>query len=54
MRRVVLIDGENLMYGLRTMLGESENKAARSAIKGFNFRGLIEELLADNLPAEVL
>ena len=54
MRRIVLIDGENLVYGLRHLLGEKDEKALRSAIDGFNFRGLIEELLADNLPAEIL
>jgi len=54
MRRIVLIDGENLVYGLRHLLGEDGEKALRSAVDGFNFRGLIEELLADNLPAEIL
>lgn len=54
MRRIVLIDGENLVYGLRHLLGENDNKAPRSVIDGFNFRGLIEELLADNLPSEIL
>jgi uncharacterized LabA/DUF88 family protein len=54
MRRVVLIDGENLVYGIRHLLGNKDNKAARSVAGNFNFRGLIEELLADNLPTEVL
>ena len=54
MRRVVLIDGENLVYGLRHLLGSKSIKAARSAVENFNFRGLIDELLADNLPSEVL
>ena len=54
MRRVVLIDGENLVYGLRHLLGSKSIKAARSAVENFIFRGLIDELLADNLPSEVL
>jgi uncharacterized LabA/DUF88 family protein len=48
---MVLIDGENLVYGLRHLLGENEDRAQRSAVGGFNFR---EELLADNLPSEIL
>lgn len=54
MRRIVLIDGENLVYGIRHMLGDGINKAPRSAADNFNFRGLIDELLADGLPCEVL
>jgi len=54
MKRIVLIDGENLVYGLRHMLGKSSSKAPRSAVENFNFRGLIEEILADNIPSEIL
>ena len=54
MRRIVLIDGENLVYGLRYLLGKKDVKAPRSTVENFNFRGLIEELLADNLPVEIL
>lgn len=54
MRRIVLIDGENLVYGLRHMLGDEANKAPRSHVDGFNFRGLIEELLSDNMPSQIL
>ncbi|MEI7917758.1 MAG: NYN domain-containing protein [Candidatus Saccharibacteria bacterium] len=54
MKRIVLIDGENLVYGLRHLLGSNGNKADRSVIKGFNFRGLLEEILADNIPSEIL
>ncbi len=54
MRRIVLIDGENLAYGLRHLLGKNGNKASRTAIEDFNFRGLMEELLADGLPSEIL
>lgn len=54
MRRIVLIDGENLVYGLRHLLGVDGKKAVRSVVDGFNFRGLIEEMLADNPPSEIL
>lgn len=54
MKRIVLIDGENLVYGLRHLLGKKGNKAPRSALENFNFRGLVEEILADNLPSEIL
>ncbi len=36
------------------LLGDNGNKATRSVVENYNFRGLIEELLADNLPSEVL
>jgi hypothetical protein len=54
MKRIVLIDGENLVYGLRHLLGENDKRASRASLDKFNFRGLIEELLADNLPSEIL
>lgn len=54
MKRIVLIDGENLVYGLRHLLGDGTNKAVRSEIDNFNFRGLMEELLSDDLPTEIL
>ena len=54
MRRIVLIDGENLVYGIRYMLGSDGKKAPRSAIENFNFRGLLEDLLSDNMPSEIL
>lgn len=54
MRRIVLIDGENLAYALRHLLGNEEQKANRSAIENFNFRGLLEELLADAKPTDIL
>ncbi len=53
MNRIVLIDGENLLYGLRQLVGGSE-RASREAFEGYDFRGLIEELLADELPSEIL
>lgn len=54
MKRIVLIDGENLVYGLRHLLGMNDKRASRESLDNFNFRGLIEELLADNLPSEIL
>ncbi len=54
MKRIVLIDGENLVYGLRHLLGTDEQKASRTEINGFNFRGLLEEILQDNLPTQIL
>ncbi len=47
MKRIVLIDGENFVYGLRTLLGDEE-KAPRSAIDSLNMRAMLDELLADN------
>lgn len=54
MRRIVLIDGENLVYGLRHIMGAEGENAPRSVVDNFDFRGLIEELLSDNPPSEIL
>lgn len=54
MRRIVLIDGENLVYGICHLLDNNSRKSIHSVVENFNFRGLIEELLADNLPTEIL
>ena len=54
MKRIVLIDGENLMYGMRHLLGSDGVLAERAILSGFNFRGLLEEVLADSLPNEIL
>lgn len=54
MRRIVLIDGENLVYALRFMLSENDDKMPRSVIDSFDFRGLFEDILSDNLPSEIL
>lgn len=50
----MLIDGENLTYGLRHLLGIGGVMAERSVLNGFDFRGLVEEILADGLPNEIL
>jgi uncharacterized LabA/DUF88 family protein len=54
MRRIVLIDGENLNYGLRHLLGSNGKLADRLTLSGFNYRGLLEEVLADSAPSEIL
>ena len=54
MKRIVLIDGENLTYGMRHLLGSDGVLAERAILSGFNFRGLLEEVLADSLPNEIL
>lgn len=54
MRRVVLIDGENLVYGLRNLLGGNGNRVSREKLENYDFRGLIEDILADNLPSDIL
>jgi uncharacterized LabA/DUF88 family protein len=54
MRRIVLIDGENFVYGLRILLGPEDEKAPRSIINQLNIRGLLGEILEDNPPAELL
>lgn len=54
MRRIVLIDGENLVYGLRYLLGADEQMANRTEVNGFDFRGLLEDILQDNTPSQIL
>jgi uncharacterized LabA/DUF88 family protein len=54
MRRIVLIDGENFVYGIRILLGTPEEKAPRSIINQLNIRGVLEELLSDNPPSELI
>src|ERR1700733_9683768 len=54
MRRIVLIDGENLAYGLRILLRDEAGVPDRSIINTFDFRGMLNELLSDNLPTEIL
>ena len=42
------------MYGLRTLLGDDNRMMSRDALNGFNFRAMLEELLSDNLPMQIL
>lgn len=46
--------GENLVHGLRQLLGVDGAMAERTALSGFDFRGLIEYILADNKPTKIL
>lgn len=54
MKRIVLIDGENLVYGLRSLLGENGRKIDRIFLDNYNYRGMIEEMFSDNLPSQIL
>jgi len=54
MKRIVLIDGENLCYGIRTLLGTQKSKASRNVLKNFDFRGLVDDLLSDQKSVEIL
>lgn len=51
--RVVLIDGENLLYGLRQLIG-GEELADRNIFESYDFRGLLDEILADEPATELL
>lgn len=48
MKRIVLIDGENFVYGLRILLGNDKQKSPRSAIATLHMRDMLDELLLDN------
>lgn len=54
MSRTVLIDGENLIYGLRGLLGDEKTLAPRNILDSFNYKDLINELLADNQPNKIM
>lgn len=54
MKRIVLIDGENFVYGLRILLGTDEEKAPRSIVSKLNIGAMLEEILSDNPPVEYL
>lgn len=47
MNTIVLIDGENLTYGLRELIAYPADKADRSLIEGYDYRGLLEEIMSD-------
>ncbi len=53
MMRIVLVDGENLTHGLRRLFGDGVG-AARTELANYDYRGLIEELLVDERPSEIL
>lgn len=54
MNRIVLIDGENLIYGLRSLLDSNSKIAPRDSLNKFNYRGMVEEILSDNPPQKIL
>lgn len=46
MKRIVLIDGENLVHALMALLSEADrDEAARSVVDRFDFKGLLNDLL---------
>lgn len=53
MKRLILIDGENLIHGLRKLAGDNGEKISREALLGFNIRGLINEVLEDEEKAQI-
>ncbi len=54
MRRVVLVDGENLNYAIRKMIGSSSKPASRAVLIGYNYRGLIDNVLENEQYDSVL
>ena len=54
MSRIVLIDGENLTYGLRSILTTSQKLVSRDILKSFQYRAMIEEMLEDKLPNKII
>jgi len=54
MSRVVLIDGENLLYGLRKIAGSENELAPRELFVNFPFKALVEEILGDGKPSHIL
>lgn len=55
MRRVVLIDGENLVHAIMTLLSAPDrDEADRSVANRFDFRGLLDELLGGEAVDEIL
>lgn len=50
MRRIVLIDGENLVHAIMALLSPRDrDEADRSVVNRFNFQGMIEELLGTSV-----
>ncbi|MBI4033853.1 NYN domain-containing protein [Candidatus Saccharibacteria bacterium] len=54
MRRLILIDGENLNRGLRNLAGGLETPVPRGALESYDYRGLINEILGDEEKAQIL
>lgn len=53
MKRLILIDGENLIHGLRKLGGENDSKLPREKLLGFSFRKIINEVLEDEEKAQI-
>ena len=54
MARIVLIDGENLLYGLRKIVGTPEKIAPREQFVDYPFKKLIDDVLGDERSAHCL
>jgi uncharacterized LabA/DUF88 family protein len=54
MKRIVLIDGENLVRAVRNLLGSEKKPASREELTNFNFKQLIDEVLDDQKKAQIL
>lgn len=54
MRRVVLIDGENFLHGIRALAGDGATLVSRENFVEYPFRSLLNEVLSDNTKAQVL
>jgi uncharacterized LabA/DUF88 family protein len=54
MSRIILIDGENFLYGLRALAGKNEQLAPRELFTKFPFKALIDEVMGDEQPAQIL
>ena len=54
MNRVILIDGENLNRAIRNLAGTLELPAPRDILDGFDYKGLIDEVIGDKVKAQVL
>lgn len=54
MARLVLIDGENLLYGLRKIVSTPEAIAPREQFVDYPFKKLIGDVLGDKKPANIL
>ena len=54
MRRIILIDGENFLHGLRILASAPDSPVAREQFLDFPFKQLLDEVLGDSEKAQVL
>lgn len=54
MRRIVLIDGENLTYALRKYDSRSGGSGSRDFLSLFDYRGMLEEIFEDTPIDEII